>query len=623
MNKTLLFLVLLCFINVAKSQEEKILETYVDEILNLEYKSAYAFASNINDSLLRRELKILANLHYYAGQEENYQKYTIEIEEETSTQYCIALLNKGFDELYHNPNKVDNFRSFYDAYTIAKELQLAPLQKMCLLGILKFYHFQYSLTHEQFKSYLEEFKELVQSDIEECWYLWYLIYFKFENTQDEKRTVHLLINDFDTAVSKLPNTHKFLPEYYSLKGVYYKMEGLYEKAKENYDKVFTSIEELPCNKYLLFRTYIHLAELSKYEKQYNKGINYLEKAENYIDISDSLKSYMHIKWFRYRVYDASGDIEKSLDNLKEYNRMLIETQHYKNNLSNSALKIELETAEKDNQILLDKQQEEQHRTIITILGIVLVLGTIIAFLYYRNSKRKQHIISQQLEIEGQKLEKIEKEQELAAIDAMILGQEKEREAIASDLHDNVCALLSAAKMQFEHLTERVESADQKKVDELFDKTKNLLDNAYDEVHSMAYQKNSGIMAKKALLPAIENLIRNNNGINGINIELQHFGLDQRLESSKEIFIFRIIQELIANIVKHAKATEANISITLHETSISIIVEDNGIGMSEAVLLKNKGLGIRNIKKRIQSINGTMNIDSYPNKGTSIIIEIPK
>ena len=257
------------------------------------------------------------------------------------------------------------------------------------------------------------------------------------------------------------------------------------------------------------------------------------------------------------------------------------------------------------------------------MGVLFVLGCIIAFLYYRNTQRKQRITAQQLEIEGQKFEKAQKEQELAAIDAMILGQEKERETIASDLHDNVCALLSAAKMQFEHLTERVEDADQKKVDELFDKTKNLLDNAYDEVHAMAYQKNSGIMAKKALLPAIENIIKNNNGINGINIELQHFGLDKRLESSKEIFIFRIIQELIANIVKHAKATEANISITLHEAIISIIIEDNGVGIPEEALLKNKGLGIRNIKKRIQSITGTMNIDSYTNKGTSIIIEIPR
>lgn len=623
MNKTLLFLVLLCFINIAKSQEEKILETYVDEILNLEYKSAYAFASNINDSLLRRELKILANLHYYAGQEESYQEYTIEIEEEISTQYCIALLNKGFDELYHNPNKVDYFLSFYKAHAIAKELKIVSLQKMCLLGILKFYHFQYSLTHEQFKSYLEEFKDLVQSDIEECWYLWYLIYFKFENTKKEKRIDHSLISDFDNVVSKLPKAHKFLPEYYSLKGVYYEQTYLPEKAKDNHLKVISNIEELPYNKYLLFRTYIRLTAIATSNKNYTQGFEYLDRAKGYIDLSDTLKSNVQITRYASNLYAGLGNYEKAYKNLAKSLSLLDNTQHYDNNVKNATLKIELNTAEKDKQIVIKEKKAEQLFSVITILGIVLVLGTIIAFLYYRNSKRKQHIISQQLEIEGQKLEKVQKEQELAAIDAMILGQEKEREAIASDLHDNVCALLSAAKMQFEHLTERVENADQKKVDELFDKTKNLLENAYDEVHSMAYQKNSGIMAKKALLPAIENLIRNNNGINGINIELQHFGLDQRLESSKEIFIFRIIQELIANIVKHAKATEANISITLHETSISIIVEDNGVGMSEAVLLKNKGLGIRNIKKRIQSINGTMNIDSYPNKGTSIIIEIPR
>ncbi|MFK7750116.1 MAG: sensor histidine kinase [Kordia sp.] len=562
-------------------------------------------------------------MHYYAGQEKEHQKYIIKTKEEISVQYCISLLNKGFDELYHNPNKVDYFLSFHKAYTIAKELQIVSLQKMCLLGILKFYHFQYSLTHKQFKNYLKEFKKLAQSDIEKCLYLWYQIYFEFENTEKEKRIDHSLISNFDNTISKLPARHKFLPEYYSLKGVYFKTQDLYQKSKDNHLKVIRNMEELPYNKYLFFRSYIQLASIEAYFKNYTQGFKYIEKAKAYIDFSDKSKSNVQIKNYSSTLYAGMGEYEKAYNDLKASIDLLNNTQHYDNNVKNATLNIELNTAAKDKQILIDKQTEVQQLTIISILGIVLGLGAIIALLYYRNSKRKQRIIAQQLEIEGQKLEKVEKEQELAAIDAMILGQEKEREAIANDLHDNVCALLSAAKMQFEHLEERIESEEQQKVGELFDKTKNLLENAYDEVHSMAYQKNSGIIAKKALLPAIENLIKNNNGINGITIELQHFGLDQRLESSKEIFIFRIIQELMANIIKHAKATAANISVTLHETSISIIVEDNGIGISEEIILKDKGLGIRNIKKRIQSINGTMHIDSYTNKGTSIVIEIPK
>ncbi|WP_298519842.1 sensor histidine kinase [uncultured Kordia sp.] len=623
MHKTLLFLVLLGFVNLAKGQDEKILETYVDEILNLEYKSAYAFASNISDSLLRKELKTLANLHYYAGQENNRQEYTIKIQKESTIQYCMALLNDGFDKLYHNPNKVDNFRSFYDAYIIAKELQIVPLQKMCLHGILEFYHFQYSLTHEQYKDYLDDFGKLAQSDIEKCRYLWYQIYFTFEDVKQDRRIDHTLIIDFDNVVDKLPKNHKFLPEYHSLKAIYFKIEKLYEKSRENHIKVIKNVEKLPHNKYLFFRSYINLAAIATHNKNYLQGLEYIEKAKAYIDYSDTLKSDAQIKRYSSSLYASIGEFEKAYNNLKSSVEILDSTRHYDNNLKNATLNIELNTAEKEKEIFLKSKEIKDKIIAIIILVALVILGSIIVLLYYRNTKRKQRIIAQQLEIEGQKLEKVEKEQELAAIDAMILGQEKEREAIASDLHDNVCALLSAAKMQFEHLTERVESKERQKVEELFDKTKNLLDNAYDEVHSMAYQKNSGIMAKKALLPAIENLIKNNNGINGINIELQHFGLDQRLESSKEIFIFRIIQELIANIVKHAKATEANISITLHKTTISIIVEDNGVGISEEVLLKNKGLGIRNIKKRIQSINGTIDFDSYTNKGTSVVIEIPK
>ena len=100
-------------------------------------------------------------------------------------------------------------------------------------------------------------------------------------------------------------------------------------------------------------------------------------------------------------------------------------------------------------------------------------------------------------------------------------------------------------------------------------------------------------------------------------------MDQRLEGSLEIAVFRIIQELVTNIIKHAEATEASISLTQHEDAINVVVEDNGKGFKAGKLSNNSGgMGLGSIEKRVEHMEGQMEVDSTPGKGTSVIIDIP-
>jgi hypothetical protein len=193
--------------------------------------------------------------------------------------------------------------------------------------------------------------------------------------------------------------------------------------------------------------------------------------------------------------------------------------------------------------------------------------------------------------------------------------------MASDLHDSVGATLSAAKLQFNYLIDK--KGDIEDTNELTKKISALLEDAYVEVRSMAHLKNSGVMAKNGLLPAIKKLAKNASDNDNFQIEVHSYGLDQRLDNSLEIAIFRIIQELVTNIIKHAEASEANIHITNHEDSLNIMVEDNGKGFNPNQITKtNKGMGISSIGKRIEHLNGTMTIESEINKGTTVIIDIP-
>lgn len=238
-----------------------------------------------------------------------------------------------------------------------------------------------------------------------------------------------------------------------------------------------------------------------------------------------------------------------------------------------------------------------------------------AVLIQKSTKRKQRIAEQEKELEKQKVSTLLKEQELTAIDAMIEGQEKERQRIADDLHDDLGGLMATLKLHFNALKEKPDS-------EMFDKTSDLLDQAYSKIRSVAHTKNSGVMANKGLLKALHDMANTISATNKLHVEIVDHGLNNRLENSLELTIFRIIQELITNTIKHANATETMVHITKHDDSLNIMVEDNGNGFDTKSISKSTGMGIHSIEKRIENYGGTVTIESENNKGTTVIIDIP-
>jgi hypothetical protein len=108
----------------------------------------------------------------------------------------------------------------------------------------------------------------------------------------------------------------------------------------------------------------------------------------------------------------------------------------------------------------------------------------------------------------------------------------------------------------------------------------------------------------------------------IQIEVIDFGLNKRLENNLEISVFRIVQELITNTIKHAEAQNTTINISQFENILNIIIEDDGKGFDINKIDLKDGMGIQSIKTRIQHLKGTFEVDSTLNKGTSIIINIP-
>ncbi|MEM0518600.1 sensor histidine kinase [Aequorivita sp. MCCC 1A16923] len=369
---------------------------------------------------------------------------------------------------------------------------------------------------------------------------------------------------------------------------------------EHYLNVYNNLGKAYATKKNYLQARLNLEKALEYNTTKNKVFNELMIAENLAEVNAGLG------YFKEGFYNLKNVIKLSDSLSKEEHQESI--ANIIENYDNDTLKSNL------------KQQKIQQRNLWIGASILMVVLSVISYLIFKNAKRKQYIAEQQREIEIQKTEKMLKEQELTTIDAMIAGQEKERERVASDLHDSVGATLAAAKLQFNHLKNNKGKLPNEA--EIFEKTSVLLEDAYSEIRAMAHLKNSGVIAKNGLLPAVTKLAKNASGTNNLTIDVQDFGLDERLENSMEIAVFRIIQELVTNIIKHSKASEASISITQHTDSLNIIVEDNGRGFNPKQIHEKDGMGLANIERRVEHLEGSMEVDSTIGRGTTVLIDIP-
>ncbi len=374
------------------------------------------------------------------------------------------------------------------------------------------------------------------------------------------------------------------------------------------------------NQEYLSYNYNNQAQAYKKLGNYPEAIKYYNKADSIPLREFNLKTKRIFYSNMTDLYSRIGRFDTAFAYSQKLSKIKDSINETAQNVSMASIKEQYDNEKLRADNLEIESKRTRIRNIAVGLGGSLFGVALIGFLLVKNTRRKHHIAEQQRKIEIQQKEKILKEQELATIDAMIAGQEKERERLASDLHDSVGATLAAAKLQFNHLKNHKGKLPNE--DELFESTSSLLEDAYTEIRTMAHLKNSGVLAKNSLLPALKKLAKNASATSDLTLEVQDFGLDERLDNSMEIAIFRIIQELVTNIIKHSKASEASISITQLPDAMSIIVEDNGQGFDIKKLSGKDGMGLSNIERRIEHMEGSMEVDSTQGKGTTVLIDIP-
>lgn len=193
---------------------------------------------------------------------------------------------------------------------------------------------------------------------------------------------------------------------------------------------------------------------------------------------------------------------------------------------------------------------------------------------------------------------------------------KEQERISRDLHDSVGAMLATVTNQLS----QVKISDDEQKNHL-KKAQQLLTKTADETRRISHNMMPEELTKFGLVNAIESTVQEVITTKKLSIDFLHYGMEERLDTIKELHIYRIVQELFQNIIKHAQATKGSLQFTKHKNEFNIIVEDNGKGFENSSN-SGDGLGLQNIQSRVDFLNGSMNVDTKRDKGTTVNISIP-
>jgi signal transduction histidine kinase len=245
--------------------------------------------------------------------------------------------------------------------------------------------------------------------------------------------------------------------------------------------------------------------------------------------------------------------------------------------------------------------------IITIVALLFISGML-----YRNFKSRQ-------KIEQQKISELEKEKQLLAVAAMLKGQEEERSRLAKDLHDGLGGMLSGVKISISNMKENLVMDEQHA--SLLAKSIAQLDNTIMELRKVSHNLMPEALVKFGLKSALQDFCESMQLNSGTTIICEQLGEERELGNIADVNIYRIIQELINNAIKHAQPTQVLVQLTKAPAKVLITVEDNGKGFDLKELDTSTGIGFANTRHRVNYFNGRMDIESKPGEGTTINIEL--
>jgi signal transduction histidine kinase/Flp pilus assembly protein TadD len=409
-------------------------------------------------------------------------------------------------------------------------------------------------------------------------------------------------------------------------------EGKYEQAKQYF------LESLEINKKINSNTKIiptlnNLADLYNIMGQPDKSLYYSKTALSLSKKSGS-KTNLKDAYYNYsKSYEQLSNYKMALYYYKEYNLLKDSIFGIEKHKQLQELEVKYQTSEKEKELnlkkaeIIQKDLEAKKKDAIIrteqvqkySLTLVTLLSLIIFFILYRNQQNKRKsallLIDKNEELNNQKISDLIKKHQLDSVKGRLQAEENERQRIAQELHDGIGGSLAAIKLYIDSLRK---TSGMEELDLVYEN----INTTYEQVRALSHNLTPPEFKFSSINDIVKDYVSQISQHSTTEIVLNSKVSTgwSNLDETVQIGIFRITQELLNNVIKHARANRVVFDLNLDEKDVIIIVTDDGVGFDTSK--KMNGIGIRNIKLRVEDLKGSIKINSELGVGTKIELQIP-
>ncbi|MFN8352838.1 MAG: histidine kinase [Spirosomataceae bacterium] len=399
---------------------------------------------------------------------------------------------------------------------------------------------------------------------------------------------------------------RFSVEYLDGLGRTYLLLNQPQNAQKTFEIALSRIQfEVGENTEHVGRIQASLAKLYFKSKAFDKAETAALSAIRYTPPSNQAEMLPSIYQLLAQIHLAKGNMAQweHYQNLTDS----LETKQLNQEVRKGLLELETKyrTAQKDKELIEQRSENFRQRTWLIALAVSLLAVVILGYLFYNRYRLRQKAILDAAIINEQQL----------GLNAVIEAQEAERKRIAKDLHDGIAQELVALKLGFEQLRSNQELPK-------FNTLMQSLDEACKEIRTISHVMMPPTLTYQGLPSSLEMLLRNSLEQAGIQHQFDNLGITDRLDEKVEIGLYRIAQELLNNIVKHAQANEVVVQLQKIGNNIILRVEDNGLGFDFETAKQKGSMGLLNILSRVRTLGGTFVSEPSTPTGTVSMVRVP-
>ncbi len=272
----------------------------------------------------------------------------------------------------------------------------------------------------------------------------------------------------------------------------------------------------------------------------------------------------------------------------------------------SEIETKYETEKKELEITALKATAKTGKVFIISLVIVILIGSVTGYFLYQNHEQKVILASQ-------RIRELEQEKKITATNSLLEGETTERARLSRDLHDGLGGMLSVAKLKIATMKGNLTIPEENVA--ALNTAIELLDNSMKELRRVAHNLMPESLMKYGLNAALADFCRSTG-----KVTYHFFGDDRRPDEKTEIAAYRIVNELVNNSLKHSGAENINVQLIIDDSRIHLIVEDDGKGFDRETAESGGGTGLKNIRSRVTSLGGKLEMITAPGQGTEVNVE---